>query len=235
MIPGLNDILVAAEDHLQLVVGLDVDVVLVGVVRLGLLQHLELAGREAPAIGLAFAEAQVFDRHRLDRLIAHAIHALDGAPGIHALAADTDGIDGSEDNAGALGLEPRSVQEKSEKSGEQVDEEKSLTKMLFNTQVFNFLLRDLEGLGAKLLANRTLRGEVGQAEVEIGDLAFWLFFSPVGGAMIAAVVLAEAEIPKAMAEAFRSGRLGVMDYYKMENIQSDTAMRGSIANPEGKK
>jgi len=35
-----------------------------------------------------------------------------------------------------------------------------------------------------------------------------------------------------MAEAFRSGRLGVMDYYKMENIQSDTAMRGSIAGPD---
>ena len=37
------------------------------------------------------------------------------------------------------------------------------------------------------------------------------------------------------AEAFRSGRLGVMDYYKMENIQADTAIRGSIAHPEGKK
>ena len=38
-----------------------------------------------------------------------------------------------------------------------------------------------------------------------------------------------------MAEAFRSGRLGVMDYYKMENVQADTAMRQSIAQPEGKK
>jgi uncharacterized protein YqfA (UPF0365 family) len=38
-----------------------------------------------------------------------------------------------------------------------------------------------------------------------------------------------------MAEAFRSGRLGVMDYYKMENVQADSAMRSSIANPEGKK
>jgi uncharacterized protein YqfA (UPF0365 family) len=38
-----------------------------------------------------------------------------------------------------------------------------------------------------------------------------------------------------MAEAFRSGRLGVMDYYKMENIQSDTAMRQSIAQPGDKK
>jgi len=45
----------------------------------------------------------------------------------------------------------------------------------------------------------------------------------------ALVVLAEAEIPKAISEALRSGRLGVMDYYRLQNIQSDTAMRGSIA------
>ncbi|MCA9282496.1 MAG: flotillin-like protein FloA [Phycisphaeraceae bacterium] len=43
------------------------------------------------------------------------------------------------------------------------------------------------------------------------------------------VVLAEAEVPKAMAEAFRSGRLGVMDYYKMQNVVADTSMRSSIA------
>jgi len=53
--------------------------------------------------------------------------------------------------------------------------------------------------------------------------------------MQAKVGEAQAQVPLAMAEAFRSGRLGVMDYYKMENIQSDTAMRSSIANPEGKK
>ena len=45
----------------------------------------------------------------------------------------------------------------------------------------------------------------------------------------ALVVLAEAEIPKAMAEAFRTGNLGIMDYYRMRNIQSDTAMRDQIA------
>ena len=47
----------------------------------------------------------------------------------------------------------------------------------------------------------------------------------------AAVVLAEAEIPKAMAEAFRSGNLGVMDYYKLKNVQADTSMREAIAKP----
>ncbi|MBK9128965.1 MAG: flotillin-like protein FloA [Phycisphaerales bacterium] len=45
----------------------------------------------------------------------------------------------------------------------------------------------------------------------------------------ALVVLAEAEIPKAMADAFRSGNFGIMDYYRMRNIQSDTAMREHIA------
>jgi len=47
----------------------------------------------------------------------------------------------------------------------------------------------------------------------------------------ALVVLAEAEIPKAMAEALRSGHIGVMDYYKLKNIQSDTSMREAIAKP----
>ena len=48
--------------------------------------------------------------------------------------------------------------------------------------------------------------------------------------MRAKVIEAEAEIPKAIADAFRSGQLGVMDYYKMENVKSDTAMRDFIAN-----
>jgi len=44
----------------------------------------------------------------------------------------------------------------------------------------------------------------------------------------AKVVLAEAEIPKAIAEAFRSGNLGIMDYYRLRNIQADTSMREGI-------
>lgn len=52
----------------------------------------------------------------------------------------------------------------------------------------------------------------------------------------AKVVLAEAEVPKAMAEAFRQGNLGIMDYYRMKNITADTSMRDSIAKgtPEKK-
>ena len=49
--------------------------------------------------------------------------------------------------------------------------------------------------------------------------------------MRARVVEAEAEVPRAMAEAFRSGNLGIMDYYRMKNVQADTAMRESIAAP----
>ena len=47
--------------------------------------------------------------------------------------------------------------------------------------------------------------------------------------MRAKVVEAEAEVPKAMAEAFRKGRLGIMDYYQMQNIQADTSMRNAIS------
>ncbi len=47
----------------------------------------------------------------------------------------------------------------------------------------------------------------------------------------AKVIEAEAEIPLAMADAFRTGNLGIMDYYKMQNIKADTDMRESIAKP----
>jgi len=47
----------------------------------------------------------------------------------------------------------------------------------------------------------------------------------------AKLVLAEAEVPLAIAEAFRKGNLGVMDYYRLRNIQADTSMRESIGDP----
>ena len=49
----------------------------------------------------------------------------------------------------------------------------------------------------------------------------------------AKVVEAEAQIPEAIAEAFRSGHLGVMDYYRLNNVKSDTEMRGSIGQSLG--
>jgi uncharacterized protein YqfA (UPF0365 family) len=48
----------------------------------------------------------------------------------------------------------------------------------------------------------------------------------------ALVVLAEAEVPKAMAESFRKGHLGIMDYYRMKNVVADTSMRESIAGDQ---
>ncbi len=50
----------------------------------------------------------------------------------------------------------------------------------------------------------------------------------------AKVIEAEVQIPLAMADAFKKGNLGVMDYYKFKNIQADTAMRDSIAGTSGK-
>ncbi|MDE6460842.1 MAG: flotillin-like protein FloA [Paramuribaculum sp.] len=47
----------------------------------------------------------------------------------------------------------------------------------------------------------------------------------------AKVIEAEAELPRAMAEAFTSGNLGIMDYYRMKNVQADTNMRETIASP----
>jgi uncharacterized protein YqfA (UPF0365 family) len=52
--------------------------------------------------------------------------------------------------------------------------------------------------------------------------------------MRAKVIEAEAQVPQAMADAFRNGNLGIMDYYKMKNIEADTSMRESIAKPATK-
>lgn len=49
----------------------------------------------------------------------------------------------------------------------------------------------------------------------------------------AKVIEAEAQVPQAMAEAFRSGNLGIMDYVRYKNVEADTAMREAIARPQG--
>jgi uncharacterized protein YqfA (UPF0365 family) len=53
--------------------------------------------------------------------------------------------------------------------------------------------------------------------------------------MRAKVVEAEAQVPQAMADAFRSGNLGIMDYVRMKNVEADTSMRSSIASGEKKQ
>jgi len=97
-----------------------------------------------------------------------------------------------------------------------------------------------ENVGAKLQeAQAEANKNMAQAQAEIRRAAAVAVEQEMKARvqeMQAKVVEAQAQVPLAMAEAFRSGHLGVMDYYKMENVQSDTAMRSSIAKTdEGKK
>jgi uncharacterized protein YqfA (UPF0365 family) len=96
-----------------------------------------------------------------------------------------------------------------------------------------------ENVGAKLQeAQAEANKSIAQAQAEIRRAAAVAVEQEMKARvqeMQAKVVEAQAQVPLAMAEAFRSGRLGVMDYYKMENVQADSAMRQSIAQPEGKK
>ncbi len=96
-----------------------------------------------------------------------------------------------------------------------------------------------ENVGAKLQeAQAEANKSIAQAQAEIRRAAAVAVEQEMKARvqeMQAEVVRAQSEVPKAMAEAFRSGRLGVMDYYKMENIQSDTGMRKAIADPDAKK
>ena len=96
-----------------------------------------------------------------------------------------------------------------------------------------------ENVGAKLQeAQAEANKNMAQAQAEIRRAAAVALEQEMKARvqeMQAKVVEAQAEVPLAMAEAFRNGRLGVMDYYKMENVRADTVMRESIAHPEGKK
>jgi len=90
-----------------------------------------------------------------------------------------------------------------------------------------------ENIGAKLKIDRALSDkEVAQAKAE-ERRAMAVAEEQENRAK---VVLAEAEIPKAIASAFQSGNLGIMDYYKMKNVQSDTKMRNALSeyDDEGK-
>ncbi|HEY0944939.1 MAG TPA: flotillin-like protein FloA [Opitutaceae bacterium] len=93
-----------------------------------------------------------------------------------------------------------------------------------------------ENVGAKLQeAQAEANKSIAQAQAEIRRAAAVALEQEMKARvqeMQAKVVEAQAQVPQAMAEAFRNGRLGVMDYYRMENIQSDTSMRRSIAQPD---
>ena len=109
-------------------------------------------------------------------------------------------------------------------------------------EILSIVIADVdvgENVGAKLQeAQAEANKSIAQAQAEIRRAAAVAVEQEMRARvqeMQAKVVEAQAQVPLAMAEAFRSGRLGIMDYYKMENIQADTAMRSSIAHPEGKK
>jgi len=94
-----------------------------------------------------------------------------------------------------------------------------------------------ENVGARLQAEQAEANKlIAQAQAEVRRAAAVAVEQEMVARvqeMRARVVEAEAQVPMAMAEAFRSGNLGVMDYYRMRNIQADTGMRDSIAGAGG--
>lgn len=94
-----------------------------------------------------------------------------------------------------------------------------------------------ENIGAKLAADQAAADlRVAQAEAEKRRAAAVAREQEMTADVQenrAKVVLAEAEVPLAIAQAFKEGRLGVMDYYNMKNLLADTNMRSSIAGPGG--
>lgn len=90
-----------------------------------------------------------------------------------------------------------------------------------------------ENVGAQLqVAQAEANKNMAQAQAEIRRAAAVALEQEMiarVAEMRAKVVESEAQVPLALAEAFRSGNLGAMDYYRLENIKADTQMRGSIA------
>ena len=114
-----------------------------------------------------------------------------------------------------------------------------LDKALDSHTAFEILSIDIadvdvgENVGAKLQAEQAEANKlIAQAQAEVRRAAAVATEQEMVARvseMRARVVEAEAQIPLAMAEAFRSGNLGIMDYYKMKNVQADTSMRENIA------
>src|SRR5919205_1842118 len=113
-----------------------------------------------------------------------------------------------------------------------------LDKALDSNTAFEILSIDIadvdvgENVGAKLQAEQAEANKlIAQAQAEVRRAAAVALEQEMIARvqeMRARVVEAEAQVPLAMAEAFRSGNLGVMDYYRMQNIQADTSMRENI-------
>ncbi len=118
-----------------------------------------------------------------------------------------------------------------------------LDKALDSNTAFEILSIDIadvdvgENVGAKLQAEQAEANKlIAQAQAEVRRAAAVALEQEMVARvqeMRARVVEAEAQVPLAMSEAFRSGNLGVMDYYRMKNMQADTSMRESISGGAG--
>ena len=117
-----------------------------------------------------------------------------------------------------------------------------LDKALDSNTAFEILSIDIadvdvgENVGAKLQAEQAEANKlIAQAQAEVrraAAVALEQEMTARVAEMRARVVEAEAQVPLAMADAFRKGNLGVMDYYRMRNIVADTSMRDSIAGSD---
>jgi len=120
-----------------------------------------------------------------------------------------------------------------------------LDKALDSNTAFEILSIDIadvdvgENVGAKLQAEQAEANKlIAQAQAEVRRAAAVATEQEMVARvaeMRSRVVEAEAQVPLAMAEAFRSGNLGIMDYYRMKNIAADTGMRDSIAGGADEK
>jgi uncharacterized protein YqfA (UPF0365 family) len=118
-----------------------------------------------------------------------------------------------------------------------------LDKALDSNTAFEILSIDIAdvdvgtNIGAKLQAEQAEANKlIAQAQAEVRRAAAVALEQEMSARvqeMRARVVEAEAQVPLAMADAFRSGNLGVMDYYRMRNIQADSSMRENIAGSGG--
>ena len=117
-----------------------------------------------------------------------------------------------------------------------------LAKGLDSNTAFEILSIDIadvdvgDNIGAKLQSEQADADKrIAQAKAEVRRAAAVAVEQEMRAKtqeMRAKVVEAEAQVPQAMAEAFRSGHLGIMDYYRMKNVQADTSMRESIAGTD---
>lgn len=117
-----------------------------------------------------------------------------------------------------------------------------LEKGLDSSTAFTILSIDIvemnlgENIGAKLRADKAESDKrIAQAEAEKRRaMAVAMEQENIAKVqdMRAKLIEAQAQVPQAMADAFRSGKLGIMDYWRIQNMQADTEMRSAIARPE---